>query len=329
MANNSNHRLQLGESVCTGALRVVDALLQDATGFLECPGGNRAEDIHAVRTAIKKARAILRLIRPAIGETTFRWENSELGKTARLLSPMRDAAVGVQTLRHLGRRTRRPRKIRDLSIVQAEFARQHAASVPIQKRSMLATLRALKASRQRIQKLRLAVQASPAKDLGLKNVYRASRRRMHEAFASGDDGSFHRWRIRLKNLYYGLQFLTPIWPSRLRPMVARIKKVQQIVGDDHDLAVLKSCLQAAPERFGGRKAVKGVLRQLKRRSKNLREICQPLGDEVLQEKPSCFARRLELRLESFSAGGLPSRGAVHRLPNCRGDDAHTHERRKA
>ena len=43
---------------------------------------------------------------------------------------------------------------------------------------------------------------------------------MGSALRHGDDEAFHKWRIRVKNLYYELQTLHHVWPERLDKMVA-------------------------------------------------------------------------------------------------------------
>src|ERR1700733_5543943 len=100
MANylrTSSLSIGASEPACAGVVRVLDALFQHAISRLAHSSRDRAEDIHTARTTIKRIRAILRLIRPAIGAATFRKENQRLQETARLLAPMRDAAIGLQT----------------------------------------------------------------------------------------------------------------------------------------------------------------------------------------------------------------------------------------
>jgi hypothetical protein len=62
------------------------------------PTRNRSEDVHTVRTTIKRLRAILRLIRPGISKTVFEREDSRLRQAARRLSLARDTQVARQTL---------------------------------------------------------------------------------------------------------------------------------------------------------------------------------------------------------------------------------------
>jgi CHAD domain-containing protein len=132
---------------------------------------------------------------------------------------------------------------------------------------------------------------------------------MKRAFARGEDDSFHRWRIRVKNLYYELQFLLPVWPKRLRPMTAQLKKVQEQIGDDHDLTVLKEVLQKAPRRFGGVAAIEPVLRRLQKSSRKLRRAGQPLAAEIFAEKPRHFSRQLDRHWAKWQ-NEMPTRRAA-------------------
>ena len=53
--------------------------------------------IHQTRKCIKRLRAVLRLVRPGIGEHAFKRENARLRDAARLLSKSRDRTVLRQT----------------------------------------------------------------------------------------------------------------------------------------------------------------------------------------------------------------------------------------
>jgi CHAD domain-containing protein len=74
---------------------------------------------------------------------------------------------------------------------------------------------------------------------------------MTAALDDGDDQAFHKWRIRVKNLYYELQLLEPVWRKRFKKMLSRLTKLQDKIDDDHDLVVLKGLLRKSPDAFGG------------------------------------------------------------------------------
>jgi CHAD domain-containing protein len=284
--------LRAGESIDTVIPRVLVALLDQAIDGLQHPGRHRREAIHAVRTAIKNVRALLRLIRPVIGDRIFRRENLRVKSAAQTLAPMRDMAVGLQTLRTFASQGGNQKRRRHFLIVVANYAKWAKARQPASEaRIRDASIRSLRASRERLSKLRLPSDDWQLIEPGLEKIYRACRRRMRCAFTDGGNAAFHRCRIRLKNLYFALQFLQTAWPTRLRPLVAGLKKVQQQIGKDHDLAVLESTLQSMPRGHDSDVSIQRALRYLKRRGRKLRRDCRPLVERLLKEKPRSFMRK--------------------------------------
>ena len=127
-------------------------------------------------------------------------------------------------------------------------------------------------------------------------IYRDARqpmhRRMKAAIQTGQEGAYHRWRIRAKNLYYELQFLEPVWPKPLHRMVSRLSKLQDRIGLEHDLTVLRAELKKTPEAFGGIEAVQTIVSCIDLQTHKLRGAAEPLGHEIWRQKPRRFSRRL-------------------------------------
>jgi CHAD domain-containing protein len=261
-----------------------------------------------VRTDLKYVRAILRLLRPAMGEAAFQRENSQLRKAAQRLAPMRDAAICRSTLHQLKERMDGRKQRETFCAMEGQFTEVGKPTRDAEyDRIMRATLRTLAASQTRLQRCRLKGGSEQAAELGLAKVYRSCRRRMKQAFADDTDANFHRWRTRLKNLYYACQFLAPVWPKRMIPMVERLKRIQGRIGDDHDLAVLRSVLEEAPDRFGGNAAVAPVLHALRKRSRKLRRGCESTAKKVFKKKPGMFLIELERHWEKWRKEALLER----------------------
>jgi CHAD domain-containing protein len=127
---------------------------------------------------------------------------------------------------------------------------------------------------------------------GIEDVYRQCRKRMRGALGQGDDKAFHKWRIRVKNLYYELQTLQPVWPERLVKMVADLQQLEDKIGADHDLVVLKQSLLETPDAFGGIKAVEHVVGLVNEKSKQLRRETEPLGEAIFDQTSRRFVREL-------------------------------------
>ena len=284
------------ESLAANLSRIAGELVEHALALITHPIGEPEENTREIRTTIKRVRALLLLIRPALTDRSYQRETRRLRNAARGVAWSRDLAVARKTVialaeRAAGKRDRAafaevlkgfPKRIERLTLIE------HRKSV----RQMAAALRK---SRKSMARLCGEVHEPDVIGQGLKKVYSAGRKRMKQAIARDDSASFHRWRTRVKNLYHLLQMLLPVWPRRLRKTVASLKSLHRKLGDDHDLAVVLSVLREAPERFGGARAIERVIRCLKDRSRQLRKGGRKLGKEIFRQPPRRFIAEFENR----------------------------------
>jgi CHAD domain-containing protein len=287
--DKSNFSLQRREPLRSGFLRVVDVLTDSVTDNLGHASPNGEHDVHGVRTTIKRLRALLRLIRPAIGSALFNRENARLRTAAGLLSGARDTEVTCQTLKTLSISNQTDRDA--LQAVLAGFEDQ--VQVPTDLDQTLAKVRdSLEQTRRNLHRLRFRRAEREVLEEGLRAVYRQGRKRMEVAIEQGQDNAFHRWRIRAKNLYYELEFLESIWPKRFDLLVSRLSKLQDEIGFDHDAAVLRAWLRRRPENFGGSETVQRVIGCLDSQTEKLRKRIVPLGQDIWRKKPRRFAQQV-------------------------------------
>ena len=298
--------LHADEPLRTGLLRVVDCLIENAVNRIKWPSHDRGEDVHLVRVTVKRLRAILRLLRPVISKTAFERENIRLRTAARRLSASRDADVARQTLATL-----RSSKTREGDGVTVAFATFGNNGEPDISKSMSQIGLDLERTRQSLHRLRISGREWKAIEPGLREVYRQCRRRMRRALGQGDDDAFHKWRIRVKNLYYELQMLQPVWPDRLNKMVAGLAELQDKIGADHDLAVLKRSLQKSPDTFGGSESVEQILNALNNRRRKLKLITEPLGKTIFDQKSSGFVREMSGHWTDWRRIALPEATSLH------------------
>ena len=97
-----SYRLRTGEGIAVGMRRIAREQLEGALCEIAAANSaNEAAAVHAARKSIKKARALLRLIREEIGREIFKEENRSLRDVARGFSGPRDARVQLQLLEKL------------------------------------------------------------------------------------------------------------------------------------------------------------------------------------------------------------------------------------
>lgn len=97
---SSKVSLRRHETLRHGLLRTVQVLIDSVTALSE-QSRNDEQPIHRIRTTIKRLRALLRLIRPAVESGFFDSENERLRTAGRLLSVARDSEVARDTVKTL------------------------------------------------------------------------------------------------------------------------------------------------------------------------------------------------------------------------------------
>jgi CHAD domain-containing protein len=288
-------QFRVDESVRDGLARVSEELIERALARIDCAGKNRSEDLHQVRVTIKRLRALLRLVRPIVSDAFCDRENRRLKATADRLAFFRDTTVSRQTLATLARRFADQRSEEAFELVLARFVEQS----PDPRRFSVRREQALRLVASSLAEAKQSFENMlvPAEDWqvlgpGLQKVYGRARNCMMRALTYTTPETFHEWRKQVKYLYYQLQMFGSISPKRIEAMVGRLHKLEDRLGEDHDLAVLERLLCDGREKYGGKRAVKCVVTCLTRQSRKLRRETAAVGKEIFREKPRKFVDKL-------------------------------------
>src|SRR5262245_3310108 len=97
MSGAMAYRLSFADDVASSVRSCAREQLAGAAEQLERADGDPVKAVHEARKHLKKTRALLRLVRPALGREAYRSENDALRDTGLALSGARDADVRVQT----------------------------------------------------------------------------------------------------------------------------------------------------------------------------------------------------------------------------------------
>lgn len=243
------------------------------------------EAIHEARKALKKSRAVLRMAREALGPR-FGPANALLRDVARLLSAERDAAALMEAVAEL-RQVAGERQRAALDMVQEELRQRRGRLRPSDTGE---ALRALARAQREFMNLRLAGEGFRILAPGLGRTYRSGRKGMVAVRTAPSPESFHQWRKRVKDLWYHARWLTPLWPEALGAYASELKRLSDLLGHDHDLAVLFERLREMSELDG--EAVKTVEGLVRSRSEALRSEALVLGRRIYAERTRCFTGRL-------------------------------------
>lgn len=281
--------LQPGEPGLQGVRRNICDWLGSAGDLLR----NKVSDadVHDARREVKKSRAALRLLRSGIAAAAFDRENAALRDAARPLSAIRDAKVRLATLDGLVERDAPAAHSLPLERFRRGLRKERTQA----RRALTTALmnkqrKALHDVAARSERWRLQGDDWKILGAGIERVYRSGRKKFQAAH-SRDDEHLHVWRKQVKYLWYQLQILQPLWPQLIGELADQTHKLGDLLGDDHDLAVLRQKIVAKESAVdpAGRDALLALLDRRRRRLQNKAFI---LGDRIFEAKPRQFGRRL-------------------------------------
>jgi CHAD domain-containing protein len=301
----------------------VDLILELLEGEIDRMAAARA--VHETRKALKRLRALVRLLEDELPEGEFERENAALSDAGRRLAGARDGEVMVSTLEQL--LARHPRKLgrrRSLVALHQRLATERdraAVSVLLgdssARRELIGEVHAL---RHRVLQWRLADRPGMAvAEPGLRRIYRQGRRRYRRAARAGGDQTraMHEWRKRVKELRHAAEMLDRGAPgggerarrdgrgrggrkrARRRREAARIHRLArradalgEMLGEDHDLAVFAERLRTDSALVVARRARKALLRLIAQRRRQLRRRALRQGERIYRRRPKAFVARV-------------------------------------
>jgi CHAD domain-containing protein len=309
--------LGVDETVDAGVRRCAAEELDRAVSELrERAGSDPVKAVHSARKAIKRERSLLRLVRGSMPADQRRRENRALRDASRELSGARDAEAMPETLNGLAERYVGQVPERTFEVVREEFERRRVAARGRLLESGGAGAGAvnekavdeLGAVRGRVEGWELRREGWDAVEDGLGRSYRDGRRAFAAARADRSMGVWHEWRKRAKDLWYQQRLLRDV----AGPVVAGHAKdahlLADLLGDVHDLAVLRAALT---EKLHAPVDSDAIVELLDHRRGQLEEEALAIGARVYAERPKVFVRRVHRMWKAGSghAAAVAAEGA--------------------
>lgn len=291
-APNRSYRFLDGEGMEEGARRIAGGRAEKAIERLRgIESGEVAteEAIHGARKDLKKLRTLLRLLRDELPKKVYAKEARRYREAGRLLSPLRDAEV----------------KLRTLEALAAEGAELPPEAVESWRQILERDLKATGDSRsdraaeaeaiQLIEAGRAGIEGWEVRDSwkaigpGIERAYRRGRLRMRAAQKQANEEAWHEWRKRAKDLWYAHLLVAGAWPQVLEPFAEEAHRLSELLGDHHDLALLRADLN---QRRFGTEETDALEAAISRRQEALAAASLDLGRRLYAERPKSFSNRL-------------------------------------
>jgi len=296
------YRFQAQETIPTGIKRIaneqIELSIYRLTDELEV---DRTEAIHSARKHFKKLRALVRLVRDQVGQAAYKRENRCFRDAGRELSALRDAEVRIETLDALIEHYQDAivpdqfQGIRQVLVAGYNATQKSEGPTDQEIGTIVADLNAAQA---RIQAWTIPDQWQALQG-GLHRVYQRGYKAFLRAWDPPTAERLHEWRKRVKYLWYHLRILAPIWPETLAVMKQQAKALSDLLGDDHDLAVLRAFIVAAPAAFTDDEQLGLLLALIQLRQLELQNQAYFLGQRLYAEKPQAFCDRMAVYWQAW------------------------------
>ncbi len=254
---------------------------------------DEAELVHEARKAIKRMRALARLLRSELGEEEFKAVNGSLRATATRLAGARDADVRLATLQALAERHPRALAPPRIDPLKRQLESERANTIePSDREEVLADIAAM---RRQLARWNLLERDFDTLEPGLRRIYREGRERRERVLRghARDPQDLHDWRKRVKSLYYVLDMLGAAKVGGARKARRQADLLGEELGEEHDLWMLRAYVEQRPGLFAhDQPAQAALLERIEREREHLRRRALKLGGRLYERKPRDFARQI-------------------------------------
>lgn len=283
------YRFKLDEKVRDGFIRIAHEQIERAQAELAGPS-NIQSAVHETRKCLKRVRALLRLVRPGLNAKIFKRENTAIRDIAALLSEARDNHVLLETIAKLEARKADAPLMNLKRFAVAGCSAHGVVEDPGRTAAALAGLRSVE---ERLEKISIKPASFTTLRGGYERTYAHARRAIAGAYKQNASEAFHELRKHIQIHWRHTQLLSRAWPEIMEAHAAAARELSQILGDDHDLAVLEEFLARAPKGEIGKMEARLVRKAIRERQGELRELAIPRLERLFAERPAEMGRRIE------------------------------------
>lgn len=286
-------RFKLREPIVKDFRRIGAEQIERALGQLSA-GVDIPKEVHEARKCLKRVRALLRLGREGLGEEVFQAENTRFRTIAGRLSSARDDHVVIETLVQLEATADDDEARAALRRARAAILQTRTAEDTVGRAVDPATLSEVQAeltcALEGFRDLKLSPKGAPTLVAGLVRVYRRGRKGLLTAYATGNDEDFHTLRKAVQAHWRHMALLTRLWPQMFSARVEAARELSQILGDDHDLALLKTRIAALDAEALSDVENDALLALISARQDMLRRLAKPRGIMLFAAPPKAHGR---------------------------------------
>lgn len=268
---------------------VATRILADANAALEIRGQTHATAIHDFRKALKRWRALLRLLEPWLGADGKKLRHEARDLAHELNSP-RDAQAALDALDDALKRAPdfSPAVARNIR-TRVEDMRRQAETAALGKDARTRIDGYLNRASQSVERWRVDSVKAPEIADHLKKTYRRARRRLPDRWQAAGSEELHELRRHLIEYRCQMELVAPLWPRLARTAVEEAQRLRDRLGRYQDLAVLSALTGSQRPLASWRSRLAPLIAE--RQSLHLKHAAG-LARQLFAARPKAFRRRL-------------------------------------
>jgi CHAD domain-containing protein len=283
-----SYRFEKKETISDGVQRITSEEIHFVIAELNSVP-LQSENIHEARRHLKKVRALLRLVRKRFPSALFKKERETFRVAGKMLSPIRDVRVISKALVSLKGSAGKinPGFLFLTAVLQTDCDRREMG-----KTELSGITKLLRAALGRVENRPLAKPGCSEIRAAMERSFLRCKKSFRKSIETEKNEAFHEWRKRVKDLEYHLRLFEKAWRKNTKCSWGKIKRLDDLLGEDHDLVLLTEKLrgfkfQSGELQNGYQKIVTAIC---KRRAK-LQQRAMKIGKETFKERPGIFVRR--------------------------------------
>lgn len=272
-----------------GLARAAGAVLDDARTALTDPKLTEAEAVHDLRKALKRWRALMRLLSGPVGEPADRMR-TEARDLMRTLSVTRDAQAALDALADLGK-SKLPFSATSTKTIEARLTKlrgeaEASGFTPELRQRMM---QYLDFAAMTVERWGLASIPFGAIADELTFTYRRARQLIPDVWPEAEAEELHELRKRVVEHRHQMELLEPLWPKLVRLWAEEAQRLRERLGAIQDLTVFQSFTAPHGPLAPWRTKLAPLIAE--RRERHLKATAK-LTARLFAEKPKAFRMRI-------------------------------------
>lgn len=250
--------------------------------------------VHEIRKALKRIRAIFRLVRWDIGEQLFQRENIKFRDLARQLSDLRDFHVIISYLAANF-------EAQELRIEESAYIRlvEHLNQKKETELRHIIEKQTLETIKEHMAIAKEELSAYPFDFLGphtirqgVTNTYSQCLDKIAESQLKLEDLPLHELRKRVKYLLNQMSLIQEVWPDFFKHYATSLKRASDLLGDDHNIAETVTMVNKLPEAILSVSDRASLIKSMEAEREHIHREVWPLLGKLFTEDADTFVKRI-------------------------------------